>query len=221
MRSRDRQSCLACSDGGGGIVPAGPPPAPVGARIGCGGGLCCWVCGKPGGMPGGRVKIFAASGGWLLSPSRDCAAAAGPCCGAVCCAGGFGSIAEMSKMSPTSSRTDLLVFAPLKSTTRLKQTKGPEEEQAGSSLFFVADWPFLIFVLSGAGLPHSSFLTSLHRVSLKVSCVSLPPVTSPTSVLTSSLHCFVCPACNRGYPEPARIGSSAGSALCPELTCAC
>ena len=26
---------------------------------------------------------------------------------------------------------------------------------------------------------------------------------------------------NRGYPEPARIGSSAGSALCPEPTCAC
>ena len=79
----------------------------------------------------------------------------------------------------------------------------------------------LSFVLSGVSPPRSSFLTSLHRVPLKVSCVSLPPVTSPTSVLTSSLHFFVCPACNRGYPEPARIGSSAGNALCLELTCAC
>ena len=128
--------------------------------------------------------------GWLASEPQQ---------GLRCCIWsllreGSDPLPKMSKMSPTSSRTGLLVFAPLKSTTRLKQTKGPEEgEQAGSSLF--CSRPALsYFLLSGAGPPHSSFLTSLHRVSLKFSCVSLPPLTSPTSVLTSSLHFFVCPA---------------------------
>ena len=50
----------------------------------------------------------------------------------------------------------------------------------------------LLFLPLGVRLPCFSFLASLHRMILKVCCVSLPPVTSPTSVLTKSLHSFVC-----------------------------
>ena len=118
------------------------------------------------------------------------------------------------KFSNCSSRCLVLVTRGRALTKAKRTTKAKKGPRGGGDRLFVRPL-LLLFLPLGVRLPCFSFLASLHRMILKVCCVSLPPVTSPTSVLTKSLHSFVCSVCNRGYPEPTRIGSSAGERPLP------